>query len=272
MLLLNPKGLVAADEKTIMITAVYLMLIVVIPVIILTLAFAWRYRASNTKATYRPEWSHSTLIEVVCWTIPGIIIAILGTITWTSSHTLDPYRQLAVGLTQGEPEVIQVISLDWKWLFIYPKEKIATVNFVQFPVNKQVKFVITSEAAMNSFIIPQLAGQIYAMAGMQATLHAIADTTGDYRGFSANFSGEGFSDMNFTARVSSQPEFDRWVSMIKQQATPALTLQGYQELAKPTIAHPVTYYSAVDTDIFETVVMQNMMPMYDNTTSSHSRS
>lgn len=272
MILLNPKGLIAADEKSIMITAVYLMLIVVIPVIVMTLVFAWRYRASNTKATYRPEWADSTLIEVICWSIPVIIIAILAAITWTSSHRLDPYRPLAVGADQAETEVIQVISLDWKWLFIYPKEEIATVNFVQFPVNKPVKFVITSEAAMNSFIIPQLAGQIYAMAGMQATLHAIADTTGDYLGFSANFSGAGFSDMHFTAHVSSQQEFDRWVKTIKQQHAPTLTFAKYQALAKPTMGYPVTYYSSVDTSIFETVVMQNMMPMHEQTTLLNSPS
>lgn len=266
MLLLDPKGLIAADEKTIMITAVYLMLIVVIPVILLTLLFAWRYRASNTKATYLPEWADSTLIEIICWSIPGIIIAILATITWKSSHSLDPYKPL--GISQSEPEVIQVISLDWKWLFIYPKEKIATVNFVQFPVNKEIKFLITSEAAMNSFIIPQIVGQIYAMAGMQATLHGVANTTGDFPGFSANFSGAGFSEMHFTARVSSQNEFDAWVKMIKQQHTPALTYSDYQQLAKPTEGYPVTYYSSVDTDIFENVIMQNMMPMHTETNLS----
>lgn len=258
MLLLDPKGLIATDEISIMMTAVYLMLIVVVPVIVLTLLFAWRYRASNTKATYRPEWSDSTLIEIICWSIPGIIIAILGTITWKSSHTLDPYRPLGIS---KEPEIIQVISLDWKWLFIYPKEKIATVNFVQFPVNKEIKFLITSEAAMNSFIIPQIIGQIYAMAGMQATLHGVANATGDYPGFSANFSGAGFNEMHFTARVSSQSEFDAWVNTIKQKQTAELTYKDYQQLAKPTRGFPVTYYSSVDTQIFENVIMQNMMPM-----------
>jgi cytochrome o ubiquinol oxidase subunit 2 len=259
MLLLDPKGLIAADEKSIMLTAVYLMLVVVIPVIVLTLVFAWRYRASNTKAIYQPDWSHSTLIEIVCWSVPCIIIAILGTITWRSTHTLDPYRPLEIG--NKEPVVIQVIALDWKWLFIYPKEQIASVNFVQFPVNTPVKFLVTSEAAMNSFLIPQLAGQIYAMAGMQATLHLAANTTGDYLGFSANFSGNGFSDMHFTARASSQAEFDSWVASVKHQITPSLSYENYKALAKPTSRHPVTYYSSVDTKLFSTVVMQNMMPM-----------
>ncbi len=266
MLLLDPKGPIAADEKSILITATYFMLAVVIPVIILTLYFAWHYRASNTKATYMPEWAHSTMIEVVCWSIPLFIIAVLADITWTSSHKLDPYRPITVD--QTEAEVVQVISLDWKWLFIYPKEKIATINYLQLPVNTPVKFVITSEAAMNSFIIPQLAGQIYAMAGMQATLYAVANTTGDYPGFSANYSGNGFSDMHFVAHVSSKPEFAKWVASVKQQATPALNMDKYEQLTKPTIGNPPTTFSAADPEIFATVVMQNMMPMHDQSTST----
>lgn len=264
MLLLDPKGLIAADEKNIIITAICLMLTVVIPVIILTLLFAWRYRASNTKATYKPEWSHSTLIEIVCWSIPCIIIGILATITWISSHTLDPYRPLNLH-NQKEPVVIEVISLDWKWLFIYPKENIATVNFVQFPVDTPVKFIITSEGPMNSFLIPQLAGQIYAMAGMQATLNLAANTPGDYMGISANFSGRGFSDMKFTARASSQADYDKWVASIKQSATPRLTIDGYKVLAQPSENNPAAYYSSASPDLFETVIMQNMMPVNDKT-------
>lgn len=270
MLLLDPKGPIAADEKSILITATYFMLAVVIPVIVLTLYFAWHYRASNTKAVYRPEWAHSTMIEVVCWSIPLFIIAVLADITWTSSHKLDPYRPIKVGAT--EAEVIQVVSLDWKWLFIYPKEKIATINYLQLPVNTPVKFVITSEAAMNSFIIPQLAGQIYAMAGMQATLYTVANTTGNYPGFSANYSGNGFSDMHFIAHVSSKPEFAQWVESVKHQATPALTMEKYQQLTKPTIANAPTYFSSADPEIFEMVVMQNMMPMHDQPTSTTTKS
>lgn len=272
MLLLDPKGPIAADEKSILITATYFMLAVVIPVIILTLYFAWHYRASNTKATYKPEWAHSTMIEVICWSIPVFIIAVLADITWTSSHKLDPYRPISVG--QTEPEVIQVVSLDWKWLFIYPKEKIATINYLQLPVNTPVKFLITSEAAMNSFIIPQLAGQIYAMAGMQATLYAVANTTGDYPGFSANYSGNGFSDMHFIAHVSSKPEFAKWVASVKQQTTPALTMAQYHQLAKPSIGNPPTNFSFADPDIFAMVVMQNMMPMQNmhDQTSSNTKS
>ena len=261
MLLLDPKGLIAADEKNIMLTALFLMLTVVIPVIVLTLFFAWRYRATNTKSAYRPEWSHSTLIEVVCWSIPGFIIAILAGITWVSSHELDPYRPLAIN--NKKPIVIQAIALDWKWLFIYPEEQIATVNFVQFPIDTPVKFLITSEGVMNSFLIPQLAGQIYAMAGMQATLYLAANTTGDYAGISANFSGSGFSDMKFVARASSTDDFNKWVASVKHSTTPLLSIENYKLLAKPSSSHPVTYYSAVDEKIFEKIVMQNMMPVHD---------
>src|SRR5579883_866864 len=197
--MLEPKGIIATDEKHILLTSALLMLIVVIPVIILTFAFAWRYRESNTKATYSPEWSHSTLLEVICWSVPCLIIVILSVITWQSSHRLDPYKPLA---EDSKTLTIQAISLEWKWLFIYPDQNIATVNYVQFPVGVPVRFLISAEGPMNSFQIPQLAGQIYAMAGMQTKLHLMADEPGDYQGLSTNFTGDGFSDMTFTARAT----------------------------------------------------------------------
>ena len=262
MLLLDPKGIIATDEKHIMLTALYLMLTVVIPVIFLTLLFAWRYRAHGAnKAKYSPEWTHSFFIEVVCWGVPGIIIAILAVITWVSSHELDPYRPLAI--KNKQPLVIQAIALDWKWLFIYPEQQIATINFVQFPKDTPIEFLITAEGNMNSFIIPQLAGQIYAMAGMQATLYLNANSNGDYLGFSANFSGRGFSEMKFVARASSEEDFLKWIDDIKHTNTVGLTMETYKQLAKPTIAHPVTYYRSVNKEIFDNVVMQNMMPVHD---------
>ncbi len=260
MLLLDPKGLIAADEKNIMLTAVYLMLIIVIPVIILTILFAWRYRASNTKAVYAPEWSHSTLIEVVCWSVPCIIIGMLATITWLSSHDLDPFKPISAGNTK--PVIIEVIALDWKWLFIYPEENIATINYIQFPVNTPVRFDITAEGAMNSFQIPQLAGQIYAMAGMRASLYLIANEEGNYNGMSTNFSGKGFSDMKFIARASSKEEYDNWIKTVKQAKT-ALTPAEYKTLVTPSINDPVKYYASANESLFDDIVMQNMMPIYD---------
>ena len=186
---LDPKGSVGAAEKSLIITSTVTMLIVVIPVIILTLFFAWRYRASNRNATYAPKWAHSTAIEVVVWTIPTLIILFLGILTWKTTHELDPYKPLESSV---KPINVEVVALDWKWLFIYPDLGIATVNQVAFPVGTPVNFRITSDSVMNSFFIPQLGSQIYAMAGMQTRLHLIADEAGDYAGVSANYSGQGY--------------------------------------------------------------------------------
>lgn len=255
--LLNPKGIIAADEKSIMITSALLMLIVVIPVIILTFVFAWRYRESNTNATYSPDWAHSTILEIICWSIPCAIIVCLGIITWNSSVRLDPYKPLA---SNEKPLVIQVVSLEWKWLFIYPEQDIATINYVQLPVGVPVKFLISAEGPMNSFQIPQLGSQIYAMAGMQTKLNLIASEAGDYQGISANFTGDGFSEMKFTAHVSSKEEFAEWVKSVKQSPD-KLTMTNYNQLIRPSENNAVKYYSAASKDIFETVVMRSSMPM-----------
>jgi len=256
--ILNPKGQIAADEKQLLLLSVGLMLVVVVPVILLTLVFAWRYRESNTDAKYLPNWKHSTLLEIVWWSIPCAIIAILGTLTWISTYRLDPYRPLEVA---GKKEItIQVVALDWKWLFIYPEQNIATVNYIQVPVGVPVNFRITAEGAMNSLQIPQLGGQIYAMAGMKTQLHLIADHSGDYRGFSANFSGDGFSDMNFILHAGSQKEFENWVRKIKR-APEKMTLGTYQRLARPGVSAHAKYYSSASKDLFDAIVMKSMMPM-----------
>lgn len=260
--MLNPQGMIAADEKHIMLTSVWLMLIVVIPVLILTFTFCWRYRASNTKATYSPNWAHSTTLEIIWWAIPCVIIATLATITWTSSHRLDPYKPLA-SVGNEKPLVIQAISLEWKWLFIYPEQGIATVNYVQIPVGKPVQFQITAEGPMNSFQVPQLAGQIYAMAGMQTKLNLIANTAGEYRGMAANFTGEGFSDMNFVVKAGTDEEFNRWIKLAK--ATPnKLTMAEYEKLVKPSERNAVQYYSSAGKEIFEASIMKYMMPMHQH--------
>jgi cytochrome o ubiquinol oxidase subunit 2 len=256
--LLEPKGMIAADEKNLMILALGLMLLVVVPVIALTYGVAWRYRASNTKADYQPEWSHSHLLEIICWSIPCVIILILGTITWRTSHTLDPYRPLS-GYA-AKPLTIEAIALDWKWLFIYPEQGIATINEIDIPVGVPVDFKISAEGAMNSFMIPQLAGQIYAMAGMRTQLHLIASEAGEFTGLSTNFSGNGFSDMNFPVHVNSQTDFDAWVKKVKQ-ASNALTFARYQTLTSPSEKQPVIYFSNVSPNLFEDVVMKAMMPI-----------
>ncbi|MGJ3494356.1 Ubiquinol oxidase subunit 2 precursor [Piscirickettsia salmonis] len=260
----DPKGMVAAEEKQLFIIATLLMLIVVIPVLIMTAIFSWRFRASNTKEKYRPDWSHSTLLEIIWWGVPIILIIILAVLTWVSSFRLDPYRPLDVA---GKPVTIQAISLNWKWLFIYPEQNIATVNFIQFPAHRQIRFLITSDAPMNSFAIPQLAGQIYAMEGMQTKLHLIANETGEFNGRSTNYSGNGFSGMKFIAKASTQKEFDQWVRKVK--ASPSqLTMKAYDQLIMPTKNHQVEYYSTVTKGLFHKVIMKFMSPEAHNLKNS----
>jgi cytochrome o ubiquinol oxidase subunit 2 len=248
--LMDPKGPIGADEKSLIILATCLMLIVVVPVIVMTLAFAWRYRASNQDATFSPDWAHSNRIELVVWLVPCLIIAVLGTVTWVSTHRLDPYRQIA-GTTK--PTEVEVVSLDWKWLFIYPDLKIASVNELAFPVGSPVHFRLTSGSVMNSFFIPQLGSQIYTMAGMETQLNLLANEPGNYEGMSANYSGGGFSDMKFTARAMSQGDFANWIKATRSSNN-KLTMAAYRQLALPTEKQPITYYGDIDTKIFHDVL------------------
>ena len=252
--LLDPKGDIGMQERTLILTALALMLVVVIPVIVMTLLFAYRFRSTNKKAVYKPKWAHSTAIEVVVWTVPCIIIAILGVITWRTSHSLDPYKPLE---SQAKPITVEVVSLDWKWLFIYPDYGVASVNQMAMPVGVPVNFHITSDSVMNSFFIPQLGSQVYSMAGMETRLHLIADHPGTYRGLSANYSGEGFSDMRFDAIASTQDGFDNWIKQAKASQR-ALDATSYAELAKRSTKLPVAYYSSVAPDMFGSIVNKYM--------------
>ena len=239
-----------------MILALLFFFFVVFPAIFLTFVLAIRYRASNTKATYAPDWSHNNWLEAIWWFVPMVIIAILATITWTSSHRLDPYRPLSSNV---KPITIEAVALQWRWLFIYPDQGIATINYVQFPVDKPVTFLITADAPMNSFQIPQLAGQIYAMAGMETQLHLIANEIGSYNGRSVSFSGDGFSGMTFIAKSSSQTDFDTWVNTVKQGKN-ALNMSSYNDLAKPSEDATAQYFASVDGDIFHDIIMKYMPP------------
>lgn len=257
---LDPKGVIAADEKHLMITAILLMCIVVVPAIILTFVLSIRYRASNTKATYAPDWSHNSWLEAIWWFVPMAIIAVLATITWITSHKLDPYRPLA---SNTKPITIEAVALQWRWLFIYPEQGIATINAIQFPVNTPITFLITADAPMNSFQIPQLAGQIYAMAGMETQLHLIANQAGVYDGRSVSFSGNGFSGMTFTATATTQADFDAWVNQVKQGQT-ALTMTNYADIAKPSEDATPQYFSSVVGDVFHDIIMKYMPPSQSN--------
>ncbi len=255
--LLNPKGIISIKEKDLFFTSIFLMLIVVIPVIILVIVIPFRYRASNTHATYKPNWSHSLALEIVWWTIPIIIIAVLATITWFSTHELDPYHPLN---SDKKPVTIEVIALDWKWLFVYPDYNIATVNFIQIPINTPINFKITSDAPMNSFMIPQLGSQIYAMQGMQTKLHIMANTVGDYTGQSVNYSGGGFSGMKFITRVTSEEDFNAWIAVVRAGKHP-LSASVFIELEKQSDYNPVELFSDVVPHLYDNTIMKYMMMM-----------
>lgn len=263
---LDPKGQIGADEKYLIMVATGLMLLVVIPVIVMTLFFAWKYREGRNEA-YAPKWSHSTKIETVVWIIPIIIIVILGVITWRSTHELDPYKKLD---HEKEHLVVQVVSLNWKWLFIYPEQGIATVNELAFPKDVPVEFRITSDTTMNSFFIPQLGGQIYSMAGMETQLHLIANEAGRYDGISANYSGEGFTGMKFDA-IATEDEagFDAWVNKVKTSEH-TLDMAAYRQLAEPSEHHPVEYFGDVSPNLFHNVVMKFMQDHHPIKGDAHS--
>lgn len=247
---LDPSGPIGLKERSIILTATVLMLIVIVPVIALVLIFAWRYRASNEKAQYRPDWAHSNRIEAVVWLIPCIIVTALGVIAWRSSHTLDPYRPLA---SKVKPLRIDAVALDWKWLFIYPDEKVATVNQVAFPANVPVEFHITSASVMNAFFIPQLGSQIYAMAGMETQVHLLADEPGTYQGLSSNYSGDGFSGMTFKAIALPPKQFGSWLAKVAASRH-TLTAGAYERLARPSENDPVEYYSQVPPRLFAGII------------------
>lgn len=262
---MSPSGDIAAQQASLIVWATILMLIIVVPVIALTLLFAWRYRASNKSATYAPDWDHSTSLELIIWAAPLAIIIALGALTWVSTHQLDPYRPLE-RIDEGkpvpagvEPLVVEVVAMDWKWLFFYPEQGIAVVNQLAAPVDRPIKFKITSTTMMNSFYIPALAGQIYAMGGMETQLHAVINKEGSYDGFSANYSGEGFSDMRFKFLGMSENNFDQWVAKIKTDGN-SLSRNVYKSLEKPSENNPVQYYSEVAPDLYDAILNRCVDP------------
>jgi len=250
MAVLDPKGSIGIAESSLIYTSTIAMLVVVIPTILLTLWVFWHYRASNTKARYEPDWGHSGLIEMICWGVPILIILFLAVLTWNTTHALDPYKPIA---SQKKPITIEAVALDWKWLFIYPDQGIATINEAAFPVDTPVNFHITSDAVMNSFFIPELGSQIYAMAGMTTQTHLIANETGTFPGISANFSGPGFSDMHFDAVSQTPEQFQAWVAKAKQSAS-VLNADDYQKVAAPEEKAPIRYYTLTEPHLFQQII------------------
>ena len=256
---LDPMGPIALGERTVIIVTLLLCSIIVVPVFVLLFYFAWRYRASNpnTKQHHSPNWDHDNpMAEFFWWLVPSVIIAALAVLAWQSTHALDPYKPLA---GSGEPLTVEVVALNWKWLFLYPDQNIATVNMLEIPVNSAVHFEITADAPMNSLWIPALGGQIMAMPGMNTQLSLLASKEGTFTGLSGNLSGEGFAGMTFPVHSVSQSEFDAWVAGVKQAQSP-LTLPMYTELAQDSTDNPPAYYSSVEQNLYTTIISKFMTP------------
>jgi len=266
LVVLDPAGDVARQQGDLIVISTVLMLLIIVPVMALTIFFAWRYRAANKDATYKPDWDHSTQLELVIWSAPLLIIICLGAVTWVATHLLDPYRPLA-RTAPGKPVAahvkpleVNVVALDWKWLFIYPEQGVATVNELAVPVDRPLRFRISSSSVMNSFYVPALAGQIYAMPGMETKLHGVFDKTGSFEGFSANYSGAGFSNMRFAVKSLPAGEFDKWVAEAKASTEGDLDRLTYLKLEKPSEKEPVRRFAAVDPQLFDAVVNMCVEP------------
>ncbi len=259
LVVLNPAGDIAAQQGQMVVAATLLMLLIIVPVIVLTLLFAWKYRQSNTQATYEPEWHHSTSLELVIWAVPLMIIIALGALTWIGTHKLDPYRPVERldaqrPLPEGvKPLEVQVVALDWKWLFFLPEQGIATVNELAAPVDRPIHFKLTASNTMNAFYVPDLAGMIYAMPGMQTELNGIINRAGEYKGIASHYSGAGFSGMTFKFHGLSESDFDQWVQQAKS-AGQTLDRATYLNLVKPSEREPVQRFAQVEDGLYHRVL------------------
>ena len=255
----DPAGYIARQQGRLVVTSTLLMLLIIVPVILLTLFFAWHYRQSDAEADDRPDWDHSLHLELAIWAAPLLIVIALGALTWIGSHTLDPFRPLhridtnRTVAADTRPLIIDVVALDWKWLFIYPAQGVAVVNEAAAPIDVPIRFRITSESVMNAFFVPALAGQIYAMPGMRSELNAVINHSGDFRGFSSSYSGAGFSHMEFRFLGMNSERFAQWIRQ-NREASARLDRDAYLRLARPSIADPVRRYGAIDPAIFRSIV------------------
>jgi cytochrome o ubiquinol oxidase subunit 2 len=253
---LDPHGPVGQADKTILIDSLAIMLAIVLPTIAATLGFAWWFRASNSKAIYLPDFEYSGRIELIVWSIPLLTIILLGGVAWIGSHELDPAKPLA---SKPAPLEIQAVSLDWKWLFIYPDQRIASVNQLVVPAGVPLHFSLTSASVMNAFFIPQLGSMIYTMNGMRTQLNLLADAPGTFRGLSSHYSGDGFSDMHFEVRAVPQEEFERWVAETRN-AGPTLDSASYAALARQSMNTSPSTFRAADPGLFQEIVTQQLPP------------
>jgi cytochrome o ubiquinol oxidase subunit 2 len=263
--IMHPKGMIARREWELIMLTGGMGLAVVIPVILLAYFIVWKYR-DNAATAYVPEMQTNPLFQSIWWGIPSLIVVVLLVIMWNAAHELDPHKPIATNI---RPITIQVISLRWKWLFIYPEQNIATVNYIAFPEKTPVSFELTSDAPMNSFWIPQLNGQIYSMAGMTTRTHLIADGQGEFTGRAAEISGPGFAGMTFITKTTSKQDFENWVQSVKQSPQ-SLDMQTYSRLARPSEYTPRSVYASVDKDLYNKIIMKFMLPRADATHNAES--
>jgi cytochrome o ubiquinol oxidase subunit 2 len=253
---LDPQGSVGIAEKTILIDSLAIMLAIVVPTVAATFAFAWWFRASNTRARYLPHFAYSGALELIVWSVPLLTILLLGGVAWIGSHELDPARPLP---SAAKPIEVQGVSLDWKWLFIYPDQDVASVNRLVIPAGVPVQFSLTSASVMNAFFIPQLGSMIYTMNGMTSRLNLVADSPGDYRGLSSHYSGDGFSDMHFDVRAVPAAQFNDWVDATRKTGN-VLDPAGYNDLARQTVNVSPFTYREVDPHLYQMIVTQKLPP------------
>src|ERR1700733_13896827 len=251
---LDPKGPIAVADRQILLNSLGIMLAIVIPVILATLGVAFWFRASNERARYRPNFAYSGRLEMLVWSIPAMTVFLVGGVAWVGSHDVSPRKPIA---STVKPLRVQVASLDWKWLFIYPDQGIASVNRLTIPVGTPVSLELTSSSVMNSFFVPQLGSQIYTMAGMTTGLHLLADHPGTYRGFSAQFSGEGFADMHFDADAVTVEKFTQWLDGVRS-AGPELNAKTYADLVKPSASVAPFTYRSVEPGLFDKITVSEM--------------
>lgn len=256
-LVFHPKGVIAHQEFELIVTNILLMLVIILPTYLLLFWVVWKYCLKGKKTTYDPNHSVGPYGELLMWVLPSIIVAIMAIVTWDRTHKLDPYRPLESPI---KPLAVQVVALDWKWLFIYPELGIATLNYLQFPEKTPVHFRLTADhSPMNSFWIPQLSGQIYSMAGMSTQLHLMADAPGEYTGREVEINGEGYSDMTFSVKSTSSRDFENWIAEVKKSPQ-KLTKDVYNELTKHAINKSIIFYSDVEKNLFQQIIHKYMYP------------
>lgn len=253
---LFPTGTIALEERNLLLIIQALMLLIIIPVYILTFVFSWKYSAQNPKGKYDPDLVDNSLAEYIWWGLPLVMTVIVCILTWIKTEQLDPFKPIT---SDKKTITIQTVALQWKWLFIYPEEKIASLNFLQIPKDTPIRFEITADAPMNSFWIPSLGGQIYAMPKMKTELHLISNEIGDARGSSANISGVGFSDMHFITRTSSEEDYDQWIESAKKSSK-ILNLEEYNKLAMPSTNNSTEVFLLKDEALFNQIINKYMHP------------